>query len=212
MVDIDVTGVCINIIYIMRTNGSRKGSRKAPQAASGLVTAKDPGNEVAGVAILQAVISSSIIVGWRVGAVLAVHFVASNRRREDTGKVHGLVSSQQVFVVLIENIDVARFDRPDLAIRQGFHLTFALDAKYRFVVMLVMNMSFGALIDTGDMEGKIPPIGGQHETGAVPGAALGLDQTVSLTRFLEIANDHRVSLPLTIDGPAVKQPADYTKR
>src|SRR5690554_3119115 len=136
------------------------------------------------------------LVGWCVRAIFTMHFIAGDRRCENAGQMHGFAGPQQVLIMLIQDVDIARFDRPDFTIRQGFYFTFTFDAVNRLVVMLVVDMRLGAFKDPGDMKREAATVFGQYQTCTVPGSRRGCDQALRFACFFKITNDHLALLSI----------------
>src|SRR5690554_8229277 len=102
------------------------------------------------------------LIGRCVRAIFAVHFIAGDRRCEYTSQMHDLAGPQQVLIMLVEDVDITWLDRPDFTVRQRFHFAFTFDAVNRLVVMLVVDMRFGAFKDPGDVEREAATVFGQY--------------------------------------------------
>ena len=93
--------------------------------------------------------------------------------------------------MLVQQVDVARLDRPDFAVGQGLYLAFTFITKYRFIVIFVMNVRLSARKNAGDMERETCIIVGQNKARAVPITVFSSDQAICFTCFFEITNDHK---------------------
>src|SRR5690554_6522530 len=140
------------------------------------------------------------LVGWCVRAFFTMHFIGGDRRCENACLMHGFAGPQQVLIMLIQDVDIARFDRPDFTIRQGFYFTFTFDAVNRLVVMLVVDMRLGAFKDPGDMKREAATVFGQYQTCTVPGSRRGCDQALRFACFFKITNDHLALLSILFMG------------
>src|SRR5690554_1272766 len=110
--------------------------------------------------------------------------------------MHGLAGPQQVLIMLVQDVDIARLDRPDFAVRQSFYFAFTFDAVNRLVVMLVVDMRLGAFKDPSDVKREAATVFGQYQACTVPGSRRGFDQAIRLACFFKITNDHLALLSI----------------
>src|SRR5690606_3166150 len=128
-----------------------------------------------------------------ISTVFIVHFVADKRRVEDTGHGHFAETTQQVLVVLIQNVQRAGFDRVNLAVGHGFNFTFAADAVHRLEVVLIPDGRFGIGVNGGDVEGETHVVVFQQHAHAVPGAGFAFNFTGRVLTFFQSTDDHNNS-------------------
>jgi hypothetical protein len=88
-----------------------------------------------------------------VGTVLVMHFASGDRWIEGTDEAHvGAAATQQVLVVIIEQIQGAVLDRVDLAGLQVFDFPIARDTVDRLDMVLVPDVGLGTRLDDGFVE------------------------------------------------------------
>src|SRR5690606_9039550 len=125
-----------------------------------------------------------------IGAVLAVHLAAGQRRVEHAGgdDLHARVGAQDVQVVLVERVHHARAHVVPLAGGDVLDRTGARDAVDALDMVLVVHPQLGAGMDGGDVEGKAHAVVLQQH--AHRGPAIAVDAAFAVFGFGEVAYDH----------------------